>query len=345
MTDRGTDTTDGDATAPADAAGAAPGPGAAPATPEAAPTSGGDAPAEGEERSDPQLLVLVVVLWLVAGLILAYKWPRMRVDWHLGNLRQGLNQGQIDEEARQALVALAREDPEGLLGALREELVGPLASQDPLLRAAVVRVLQGVEAPAAVDLLFLGSSDPHPVVRGNAYDALSARIGDDAERRVHLVELLAQVLGRPGEPDPVARLLAVRGAARLADAEAKALAVPLLVTFRDARGGEDDPPRAELLLTLRTEAAQLLARAAAALGAGAPPLDPAGDHGARLGQVRAFEAWLRAVPVELPPGQSLDEVLAEEQAAAAQRAASPAPPGEGSTPQGPPAPDQQKEER
>jgi hypothetical protein len=185
--------------------------------PELEPAGVGEGEAEG--GLDPQLIALCVVLWLVAMGILFAKWDRLRLDWHLGNVKETLDfEGRIDEEAKASIVEMATDNPE-VIGLLGEEVHGPLANKDERYRVVVVKIVEEVPGPEALQVLILASSDFDARVRANTYVSLANRGNAYEGERA---DVLARVLGAvgplppEGESEPIARAMAIQSLARLA---------------------------------------------------------------------------------------------------------------------------------
>ena len=265
--------------------------------------TGLDAPAAtapGEEGVDLQLVGLCVALWIAALVIFGLRWDTMRVDYHLGTLKNGLHEGRgIDPEARDALVELASGDAD-VLEHLRGELRNSLRTE--IYRVGVLRVVARVPDPLATEILWESAELPATVnVRANAFSVLAERLGPLEEGEPALVRLANAALN---DPHAFAR---VQAAKALGAVRPSVATWPLIRLLRDLQGPDAGG--------LREEAASAL-RAASGQSAEALPYDPAGSAEARDDQLRAWERWFVSGGGQIPPGETVDEVRAAQAAQA-----------------------------
>ncbi|MBX3470641.1 MAG: hypothetical protein KF878_27555 [Planctomycetes bacterium] len=267
-----------------------------------------DAGEESQARLDPQLIGLAVVLWLLAVGIFVFKWDRLRVDWYLGNIKEtGDLAGRLDETSMQALADLAREDP-AVLSMVADEVLGPLANRDEFYRTAIIKTIERVPGPAALDFLVAAAGDYHGIVRANTYVSLGARAGRDPSERARVVEVLLQALGTPGDVEPMGRAFALTV---LGDLGAREALWPVIREVRGARGAG---------AAVNREAAEAGERAVRERGARAfyklagvtpeqLPFDPQADLAARDAQVQAWERWFEEGGGTIPAGERFAEVF------------------------------------
>lgn len=285
--------------------------------PESTPASAPAAKAGDDEEEgglDPQLVGLALVLWALALGILVVKFPRLRIDWYLGNIKEASAELRVDEPSVKALVDLAATDP-ATLTALGEEVTGPLANRDEVYRSVVVRAIGRVPGQASLELLLQAAGDYHGVVRGNALVVLGQRAQTEPAERAAIEPLLLAAIGQPGEGEPVARAVAIDALAKMGSAAAT---WPMIVSLREARhDGEINPedPMATGQLRLRTQAIaslrELTKKTEAEL-----PYDPKAPLAQRDEQVRALEAWFAGQGGKIPDGEGFDAAAAKRQAGA-----------------------------
>jgi hypothetical protein len=277
---------------------------------------------------DKQLVGLAVILWLLAMGILIYKWPRLRVDWYLGNLKEaGDLTGRLDKASIDALAGLAKDDPSAL-GMIGEEVVGPLANRDEVYRSAIVKTLEQVPGDQALDLLLQAATDYHPVVRANTYLTLGLRAQRMPDERGRVLTVLLGALGTPGDPEPMARAIA---ASALGELKAKEAVWPLIRAVREARGtlsAADRKAADEGELKLR-ELGSAAFYSIAGVTSADLPFDPNAPLAARDAQVRAWERWYVGQGGTIPEGEAFD---AAHPATPASPPDTPAPPAPARTP-------------
>lgn len=300
------------------AGGAEPAPAKAPepvkvVDPAAAPAAPADPakPAEPEDEGglDPQLVGLALVLWALAIGILVVKFPRLRVDWYLGNIKEASAELRVDDASVSALVDLATSDP-ATLTALGEEVSGPLANRDEIYRSVVVRAIGRVPGPASLDLLLQSAGDYHGLVRGNVYVVLGQRALNVPAERAAIEPVLLNAIGQPGEGEPVGRAVAIDALAKLGS---KAAIWPTIVSLREARHDgpiNEEDPMATGQLRLRTQAIAALRELAKKTEAELP-FDPRAPLATRDQQVRALEAWYVGQGGAIPQGEGFDEAAAK----------------------------------
>lgn len=317
-----------------DAGGAEPAPAKAPEPVKVVDPAANPAPAEPAKAADPeddggldpQLVGLALVLWALAIGILVVKFPRLRIDWYLGNIKEASAGLRVDDASVNALVDLASSDPDTLT-ALGEEVTGPLANRDEIYRSVVVRAIGRVPGPASLELLLQSASDYHGLVRGNVYVVLGQRALNVPSERAAIEPVLLNAIGQPGEVEPVGRAVAIDALAKLGS---KAALWPTIVSLREARHDgpiNEEDPLATGQLRLRTQAIAAVRELAKKTEAELP-YDPKAPLADRDAQVRALEAWFVGQGGTIPAGEGFDE-------AAARRAAV-APVDTQTAPQGPP---------
>jgi hypothetical protein len=285
-----------------------------PATPAPAdPKPAADAPADqkpaeraGEEESgfDPQLVGLAVVLWLLAMGILIVKWPRLRMDWYLGNIKEASASMRMDEPSVAAIVSLCADDPDTTT-AVGDEVVGPLANRDDVYRAILVRTLGRVPGPRAIDLVAQAANDYHPNVRANAYVVLGQRAKAEPALRDKAVPPLLGAVGIPGDSEPASRAVAIDA---LGDLAVKDAVWPIILSVYAARHeGEVKPDDAMALglLQLREAGAGALKK----ITGQALPYDPKAPLAARDAQLEEWKRWFVGQGGTVPKGQDLTDVV------------------------------------
>ncbi|MCO5167081.1 MAG: hypothetical protein M9894_12065 [Planctomycetes bacterium] len=263
---------------------------------------------EAQARLDPQLIGLAVVLWLLAVGIFVFKWDRLRVDWYLGNIKEtGDLAGRLDDTSMQALADLAKDDP-GVLRMVADEVLGPLANRDEFYRTAIVKTIERVPGPAALDLLVAAAGDYHGVVRANTYVSLGARAKADPAERPRVVETLIGALGTPGDIEPMGRAYALKV---LADLEAREALWPVIREVRGARGAGSAVNReaAEAGERVLRERGAEAFYALAGVTPEQLPFDPQAELAVRDAQVRAWERWFVESGGAIPPGERFEEVF------------------------------------
>ncbi len=284
-----------------------------------APESSAEGPVafDDEERSlDPQLIALCVVLWLVAVGIFSFRWTDMRIDYHLGNLRQTvLNEQRLDPEATAALVSLA---DDGVLAHLVAELNDPTQNQpaDQLYRVAVLRVVGQIPGEDATGVLLQAARDLDTNMRANAFEMLAERASGSA--REPIVSQLEAAASR--DPALFARAHAARHLARVTGAEG---AWPLIRSLREL-DADIAPVLGPILVAALREVS----------GKSEEELPLPGDAPLSDDQVRAVEVWFRESGGTIPAGESIDEVRSRERAEAPEDAS-----GAGSPPESEPKPE------
>lgn len=246
----------------------------------------GEAPSEG---LDPQLVALCVVLWLVAVGIFAFKFPDIRLDWYLGNIKEALdtNSG-LSESDIKALVAL---DPERVVKKISAELADAQQT-DQRYRGSLVRVLERVPGEQAFKALTACANDADPRVRANAYLALGSRgqkVESERESAFHTV--LNRVRG---EPEPNARGWACKV---MGDFKDKRAAWPLIFVLAHAGGHPQTLVRVRALQALR---------AISGKSGEEIPFDVVAPIEERDAMMAKWEAWYTEdADGEIPPGESV----------------------------------------
>lgn len=282
------------------------------ATPAPAPEKPAPAPApapaevEGEGgKVDPQLIGMALALWVLAVVIFAFKWDRLRVDWYLGNIKETGDLSQkLDEPSMQALADMARGDP-AIVRMVGEEVVGPLANADPFYRMALVRTLERIEGAEALGVLLQAAADPHGAVRANTYRALGQRVQKFSAEKEQVARLVVAAIG--AEPEPMARAIAIETAGQLGVKDAL---WPVIRGVREARG---------TAAAIDRDAAEAGERALREKGAEAfwalsgttkaeLPFEPGAELATRDAQVRAWEAWYVRQGGKIPENDAFDQV-------------------------------------
>lgn len=277
----------------------------------------GEADDDAEGGLDPQLIGLCVLLWVVALGIFAFRWTDMRVDYHLGNLRETIHaEGRLDPASVEALLDMT---DSGVLEHLVAELNDPM-QRDQLYRVAVLRVVGRIAAPAAQEVVRTACRDHDANVRANAYAMVRDQAEADPSLRERALELLRA--GADGDGAAFSRAHAANHLARLGG---PAEAWPAIRALRDLTPELVPVLGPALVDTLRqvsgkTEEEQLPYT----------PGEPASDE-----QLRAWEDWYREAGGTVPPGESLDEVRARA-AAEQEQAEGPSGPAASGGPEEPP---------
>jgi hypothetical protein len=261
---------------------------------------------DGESRVDPQLIGLAIVLWFLAVGIFVFKWDRLRVDWYLGNIKEtGDLTTRLDDASMQALADLAKDDAD-TLRMIGEEITGPLANRDEFYRSAIVKTIERVEGPAALELILQAADDYHGVVRANAYISLGLRATKYPGERDKALAVLLRAVDGPGDAEPMARAFAL---SVLGDLGEKKALWPTIKAVREARGAAQViDARAQALgeEQLRTLGAATFYKLSGTTKEQLP-LDPKADLTVRDEQVRAWERWFVSQGNEIPKGESFDE--------------------------------------
>lgn len=265
------------------------------------------------EGLDPQLIALCVVLWIGALGLFMFKWPSLRADWYLGDIMESISlRGDFDAEAMDQLVAMGP----SVVPHLREEVYGANFNRDERYRIAVVKILEEIEGPEALDVLKYTSADVDARVRANTYISLKNRALAHADERGFVVAVLTAMAGQ--EPEPVALSYALQSLDELeglGEVETLPLIWRQLVTLRMAR------PEGELPSQLRAGALKGL-RLLSEQDEDALPFDNEADPETRDQQLKAWEAWYIEVGGEIPEGQDdwetwkakVDEAASSDQA-------------------------------
>lgn len=241
-----------------------------------------------EEKLDPQLIALCVVLWLVAMGILIFQWGSMQEDWHLGNIKEALDtQRPVPQKDVEALVELGPE----ILPKIQEELSNP-QQQDQRYRGVLLRmVVERVPGEQAFQVLLGASQDYDPRVRANAYLALGNRgLANSAEReQAFQVTMKAMSL----EPEPTARAWAVDVVGKFKDPRGT---WPLILVLADLDG--------DMFLRVRENALKGL-RAVSGLDAEKLPFNVAAPLWARDEGIKRWEAWFSKNGGKIKEGEDL----------------------------------------
>ncbi len=114
-------------------------------------------------RGEAWKALVALALFAIAGWLVVASWEKVRVDWHLGDLRRDPG----DEAARAALARLG----ERALPFLARELESP----DENARLVATLALAGIEGEGAAALLEKAARDPDALTAANAIYALAQR--------------------------------------------------------------------------------------------------------------------------------------------------------------------------